>query len=202
MKKLLISLVIVFALTSPVSASLIFDTGQSANSSSGWLLNSNQWLAAEFTVNNSYTLTDIQGFMFINSGGDFNISLYGSSVNGDRMFSAIVDAQPSYTDWLGLSDLDWEVSPGTYWVAFETTNTGFEAGMPWGAPNSSGNETYTWNGKYWNPEDWDYDRLNLGIRVWGDAILANVQSAPEPATMFLLGSGLLSLGIIGRRRLK
>jgi len=228
MKKLVILLAIIFALAAPASASIILDTGQTANSvegeyTAGWVFNTNQWFAAEFSVDSAYTITDIQGLMYINSGGEFNITLYSEVPNTDyyanlhlnKLFSSSVSAQQDYEKWIGAAGLDWAVSTGSYWVALETEDTGFEGGMPWGAPNSIGEEDYTWDGKWWNPEEWGYDRLDLGIRIWGDEIVSvediypsggsspsGSNSVPEPATMLLLGSGFLGLGICGRKRFK
>jgi hypothetical protein len=150
MKKLVILLAIIFALAlaTPVSASIIFDTGQPNNVSNGWTLTPNQWLAAEFSVNGDYTITDVQGFMGVNSGGIFDITLYSQIPNTDyyanlkltELFSSSVNVQPTWAVWMGATGLDWTVSAGNYWIAFETTDAGFEAVMPWGAPNSIGEE--------------------------------------------------------------
>ncbi|NOX97496.1 MAG: PEP-CTERM sorting domain-containing protein [Nitrospirae bacterium] len=183
-------------LTTPAQAVYIVDTGQ-PSVGVGHVLDSSQWLAAEFTLTQNYTLTDIQGFMYTaNTPGTAGVAIYsdGGDVPGTEIYS---DAFYIYAgeSWQGLSGLTWNLEANTYWVSFEVRpEHTFYGSMADGSPPSPlGNEAIksTYNN---GPGVWvGDDNLDLGIRIQGSVI-------PEPSSMLLLGSGIVSMAAALRRR--
>ena len=216
MKKLVLALMLILV-PCQIHASLIVDTGQPT--SNGYLLSQDQWLAAEFIIDESYTLTDIQTYMFVNYGGLLDIVIYEGTImktyldqyltpnTSNLLYRNTIDVSQGLEDWRGLSDIDWKLTSGTYWIAFETRDPSLQAGLLYGSSNPSGyNEAYTWDGKYWNPENYNYGRMDLGIKIWGDLLTSADKlpcgSIPEPATMLLFGTSLIGLATLGRKRFK
>ena len=140
MKKFLLATLIltsIYFIPNQASAFLIVDTGTQANSYGGWSLKGDtQGLAGEFSVNNSYTITDVSSFMGIQKAGSVDIVLYGGTSPGFYNSKVIPnDSNELYrknvvfnttttgttvNEWFSFSGLNWSVTPGLYWVALES----------------------------------------------------------------------------------
>jgi len=111
-----------------VSAAYIVDTGPGRPA---LLLSQEQWLAAEFTLDQAYTITGIEGWLQYFAGtsssfAPFDISIYADGGDipdaGNRIFNAIFSTgvPPQPVDWYGRAGgLSLDLSAGTYWLAFE-----------------------------------------------------------------------------------
>ena len=192
--KLLFILFLCLFIFSPAQADTIVDTGEFNSSGFTHALNSGQWLAAQFDLGQAYTITDINGYINPINTGTMTIALYGDD-NSDipdtsnqylvQQFSTSSDD----TGWYGLTGLNTLLAAGTYWVSFEVrvgdTNYGSMPYFDNPLPNSAyRNPTGNWIAN---------DPADYGIRIYGEA-----GAIPEPATMLLLGLGLM--GLVGVRR--
>jgi hypothetical protein len=174
-------------------------------------LNAAQWLAAEFTVPQGAAMTSIEAWMGCPwrvscSAGDLTIRLYddGGDVPGTTLFSQTTFVTPPDSSrqvdpraqgaaegsWHGISDLNWLVSPGTYWIAFEVPPESPFFWVMGGASHPLPIEAF-------KPTQLDlgylqHDRLNLGIRIGATTSDAPV---PEPATLMLVFTGGAGIGV-------
>ncbi|MCA9432219.1 MAG: hypothetical protein KC940_17035, partial [Candidatus Omnitrophica bacterium] len=165
----------------PAGATLIVDTGQPPPSFSGGTLYSGQWLAAEFTLSQEYSITGVEGWMWKNFSGLMTLAIYtdGGSTPGTELFSTVFTADLPMTGsanagWVGAHGLNWALGPGTYWAAFEVrTGQTADFAMPNSPPNPLSG--YAWKGS----GSWNQQFSTTGWRVYSEV--------PEPTTMALLG---------------
>lgn len=177
----------------PAHAVTIIDTGEPIGGSQA-AFDSSQWLAAEFTLDQTYVLTAISGFISGGiAGGTGTIAIYsdGGTVPGIEIFSAGVSFL-SGTAWQGLSGQTLQLSADTYWVAFEVrAGQTFLGGMRLGPPAPLAEHAFSEAlGNPWKPA--------LGLSGIGVRIDANL--IPEPSGLLLFSVGMLVVGGKLRRR--
>jgi hypothetical protein len=203
-------------------ADAIVDTGSTGplTGNSGALYGS-QWLAAEFTLPASATISDIRGWIYsgfggqyYGSGGDLTIAIYTNtnsatnnvfntiSAPGSVLYSTSVNVPNNAPlGWIGPSGLNWDLSPGKYWVAFEVqAGSSFFGYMP-GSPLSSLPTDFIF-GQYIPGPSWVGPVItsqNLGVQILGTVgkvlpIPLSIQSVSnavvlrwnDPASVFIL----------------
>ena len=103
----------------------IVDTGAGLSNNGGYTIGSYQSLAGQFTITESYTITDIYGWIGKDSNnpetGTFTIELVsggGQIPDGSGIFSGDANYSVSGPAWQGLTGIDWTIPAGTYWVEF------------------------------------------------------------------------------------
>jgi len=174
----------------------------------------NAWVAAEFTLDSQYVITDVLGWMAQDRRPEYNlfrIKIYGDGgdiPNASEYLSRDFAISTAYRTegWNGLRGLNLTLDAGTYWVAFEVPdvidmngtsvrNLSHAAMSNIGVPNPLGNEAWLYQGNWLGD---DGDNLNFGVQILGN--IQTIDPAPEPATIMLLGIGLLGIAGVSRRK--
>jgi hypothetical protein len=194
-KQSIISAALVALLTAGAAhAATVVDTGTPDNTGSLLLLDGNDWLAGQVTFNQDLQINSVQVYLddLFGVGGNFNVALYSDNGNkiGSQLFSDV--ATYGSTGWNGLSNLNWAVSSGKYWVGIEVdaaSSTNLVA--PQFVTNQLANTAVSWDGgssyTYRNVSGTGLNsNLSFGLQI---------AAVPEPETyaMFLLGLGLVGL---------
>ncbi len=164
-----------------------------------------QWMAAQFSLNADYNISTIETYISIAASENvFDISIYDDKFNPTGLSGkvSIKHNGPNRTaKWAGVKNLDWNLGPGTYWVAFENPNHGMAAGEMYfimGAPKPAkgyakkDNWDSVWDVKTLS-KDW-----NFGVRIEGEPV--PVAANPIPPTVVLFGSGMVGMAALVRRK--
>lgn len=218
MKKFLTVLLIswfVLAVPNNAQAVLLIDTGEPAEQGGGSILFDLQWLAAQFAIDQNYTITSALGWMSSTSEPQtLHFTIYGKDssstlpdVNNIYYSGGFSTSGVDGLGWEGMTGLSIDLIPGTYWASFEVQDgDSYDDGyMPHDAPSPveyyarSTNEDFIDNGVVIEEAGW-YSYINnpgFGFRIEAD-VAGPGNTVPEPTTMMLLGTGLAGLAI--RRR--
>jgi hypothetical protein len=209
MKKLLVLLGVIGILlfSNQAQAITIVETGESASDWGGPVLGGGQWLAARFDLSQPYTITDIYGWIKGGSGSSYDgiitLAIYpdlGGLPNGSQQLFADTFSTYNPVDalgWHGLSGLDWSLGTGQYWAAFEVRDQGGYSGYMTPVVNPLGSLDYAYSSA---SQTWNYwENGNYGIKIYAEQ---GGSVVPEPATLSLLGLGLLGLAGLKRKEKK
>lgn len=130
-----LSLVMLLVLTTPLNAAVIVDTGVipcNANSCSGFISSDGHRTAARFNLEDDVIVSNIN--IWTNSapqhlGKTFTLAIYTDNTTLPDMSNEILSQNVLITDnsdedyfhnqWQGLSDLNLNLSAGTYWLSLE-----------------------------------------------------------------------------------
>ena len=205
-----IALALALAVVGPGIASastLVLDTGTPPLDSSGnpttslAVLNTADWYAAEVYLSAGETVTQLSAYMYQGVGGpsgSFTWDIY-SSAN----FTANSHISPLYSDTSGVFNtsnawnataVNWTpTTSGYYWVALQVSSTSQTRGidLPLESSATSGNLPATAFAFAGTNHQYNLSSNGFGIEV---------SAVPLPAAVWLLGSGLMGLGLFGRRR--
>jgi hypothetical protein len=166
-------------------------------------VDSANWMAEKFTVSSATTIDSVMAYVLSSDSSDlgktFGIALYADQSGLPALnFNAASQGQLFQTTatyngdgWNGVSNLNWSVAAGSYWVALEGGSDGNSAGYlqaPTGAlPVAQAVAYYSGGQRY----------ASTGV---SDSFGLQVTAVPEPSSLALL---LTSLGVVvvaARRR--
>jgi hypothetical protein len=127
-------LALVAGVTQPAAALVtVVDTGAGVENGGPTLANTTlvAFVAGQFTVADATTIDTIEGWLVVSQAGSIDFALLSDSSGhpGSVLFTTPVAAQNLNPHWESVAGLDWNVAPGTYWVAFEP-ESGFLGYMP------------------------------------------------------------------------
>lgn len=191
------SLITLMLISTTNQAAIIVDSG-AADRPGGSVLDNRQWLAKEFSLNNKYNITGVEGYIstnvLSNIGGTFSISIYsnGGNIPGIELFSTEATSTfgESFNHWQGTHDLDWNLSSGNYWMTFEVREGQTFFGT---MTNSNDFDLSLESEAYWKEIEggWNPTTFSIGgkgIRIYGD-----VSPIPLPPAVILFSTGFLLL---------
>ncbi|HEX8535146.1 MAG TPA: PEPxxWA-CTERM sorting domain-containing protein [Allosphingosinicella sp.] len=188
--RIFLFLLSLFAAAGTADAAYVIDTGP-GTSTAPYVVGPQFGTYGQFTLTQATRIGGIQFYGTITNPGTalFNLSFGGTNAPGTFIFTQTMSFGTAAGEgWHGLSDLDLELGPGTYWVGFASGGDGFAAQHYGSAPNPLGNEAYyTPLGGYT-----DADNANLAWRISSVAA-----GAPEPAAwaMMILGFGAVGASL-------
>lgn len=178
----------------------IVDTGPGPSGLPGFSLGSLQSVAVEFPVKAAAVITGAQGWMIVFNPGLLDLALYrgGGDVPGDLLFRSTGRVSGANADWRGLSTLVWPVTPGTYWLGFETPDADpMNGALPFPSQRPLQNGAVMdreFNGRGYQAAD---EVAQMGVRVFA---ASGAAPTPEPTSILLLATA--AAGLAARRRLR
>ncbi|MCP3873157.1 MAG: VPLPA-CTERM sorting domain-containing protein [Desulfobacteraceae bacterium] len=198
MKNFFATIIVIFVLCfgclASAHATFVVDTGE-PDYLGQWAVFSNQWVAGQFTLNQAYTISDIEG-NFRGDGGTLTMVVYGDSANlpdtNNEFLNGqitVSDTHPGANKWYSLSGLSLNLAAGDYWLAYEVrTGDTYNGSVSLFMPDPLDAYVYSTDaGTTYTPGS------SFALRIQGDPV-------PIPGAVWLLGSGLI--GLAGLRRKK
>ena len=192
-----LSLLLAIGATANVAhAGYVLDTGVPDGAGFPLLLDSNDYVAAEFSLGAGQTITGINSYLnagFSGASGDtYTIAIYSNQA-GNLPGSQLWSGQATYQQdgWNGLNNLSVNgLAAGNYWVAFEVGFSDYTSGLL--LPTNAGAGSTPALAYAFSPDGRSYQAMH------GISFGVQVSSVPVPPAALLFGSGML--GLVGIRR--
>jgi hypothetical protein len=197
------------------NASLVLDTGTpTAGASLNEVDSSPQWFAAEFSLSAGSTVTALSVYLQQPTGlgqvGDtYTLDIFGAAGFTGRQSGQQLDYSTTgkftasdawnTTNLAGTSSGTWTATTtGSYWVAIEVSSSAQTRGLD--LPTTTNNGTAPASGFAFLDSNTNNQFTTNGAPDVGFQVTATT-AVPVPAgASWLLGGGLLGIGVFGRRR--
>ncbi len=214
LQKFIIGAVFLLIPTSAFS-DLIVNTGDPTYSTTGDSFTNSQWLAGQFSLSETYTITGLEGYFKPANFSNFivDVFVYGNSLSDLPNDTALIHTSFILTGgapegWFGDTGIDESLNAGTYWLAFQTSTKTADttALMNYGPPNpaskyafrnAEGSNVWADRGIPPVPEG----QGTMAFRINGE-LSPEPAPVPEPTTMLLFGTGLAGLAGFKSRKKK
>lgn len=201
MGKFFVSMMSIILFSSIAEGAVLIDTGAPFGAGGisicGPLSNAsycNQSVALKVNISEPTNITDIQSYFGRSTiATDLTIALYNSNSNvpSQQLYQSVLTVEGF--GWDGLSNIDWAVDAGDYWVAFEVrTGQDFFGYLTNGAPIKLETAFSSNFGSTWQ---------NIGTDYTGALILQGtpIVAVPEPEFYAMILAGLCIVGFASRR---
>lgn len=188
------------------SASFVLDTGVPAGGSS-YVLSSAQWVAGEFAVTAGTDITDLSAYLTQGAGsvGDtFTFDIYSTATSFTgraNSRSSVFTATGTFTQngW-NTTAVNWTpTATGDYWLALQVGPTNSTKGLDLPSETSASTGTAPALGFAYLGSGTSGEYTTVGAPSIGLQVTA-ASPVPLPPALWLLGSGLLGIGALARRR--
>ncbi|HEX5126787.1 MAG TPA: PEP-CTERM sorting domain-containing protein [Rhodocyclaceae bacterium] len=172
----------------------VVDTG-TPNGSQSYAFNEFQYFAGKFSLSNDTVINTIESY-FSTDVGSIAFSVYsdGGAAPGSLLDSAsLITTRDDHATWNGVTNLNWSLVAGSYWVVFQPDFQSAAAEMGGVAPSPL--LAYSIN----HSSGWEVpvSDLRIGVRIDTENLPAPV---PEPSSLAMYALGLAGLATMVRRK--
>jgi hypothetical protein len=188
------------------SASFVLDTGVPTGGST-YVLSAAQWVAGEFSVTAGTDITDLSAYLTQGAGsvGDtFTFDIYSTATSFTGRATgrtSVFTATGTFTQngW-NTTAVDWTpTTTGDYWLALQVGPTNSTKGLDLPGETSASTGTAPALGFAYLGSGTSSEYTTVGAPSVGLEVTAG-SPVPLPPALWLLGSGILGLGSMARRR--
>jgi hypothetical protein len=200
-QKILLGAVLLGASCGMAQAALVLDSGV-PNMTGRLALDATDYAAAEFHLGAGQIITGIQAYIAGGNSGNpgdaFTIALYAADgpISGNAALPGTLEwsgiAAYQADGWTGLDNLSiGGLTEGNYWAAFEVADSSNTAGLELPVVSTGGTApalAYAFN-------------AGSGYQLPGaSGFGVQVSAVPVPAALWLMGSALMPVGALARRK--